>query len=197
MWNNDSSILFSAMINRSIKSPLEKTHHFLQLEKLINICNPCDSLVDIGCGAGELGRVHKNKKYLGLDLQNIIENVAKVKNSNLNYICFNACDEQIPNEVNKYDVIVMNSFLSELIDPISFLKKLFLIKNKYIIIHRQNFTNKTTYIEKYSSYAGLISTNSYINNNEFIKLIETFNYKILQKIQSGIEEKESVLLIKN
>lgn len=194
MWNSNSDTLFNAMIARSNKTPLEKTIHFLELNKLINYCEPYNSLVDIGCGVGELGRVYKNKKYLGIDLPNIIENVAKIKNPNQNYIHFDANNEQIPNEIKIYDVVIMNSFISELLNPMSFLKNLFLYKNKYIIIHRQDFTNKDTYLQEYNSYANLKSTNCHINKNEFFKMIESLNYRVLKNVSAGVEKKESVLI---
>lgn len=194
MWNDDNKILFDAMISRANKTPLEKTSHFLELSKLINYCEPINSIVDIGCGVAELGRIYNNKKYLGLDLPNIINNVSKLKNPDLNYVYFNANNEEIPAEIKNYDVIVMNSFLSELSDPINFLKKLFVYNNKYIIIHRQDFTDTDTFTKEYSSYANLKSTNSYISFKEFQHCIKGFNYNLKLRISLNLDKKESVLL---
>jgi len=194
MWNEYSNKLFDAMISRSNKTPLEKTSHFLELSKLISYCEPINSIVDIGCGVADLGRIYNNKKYLGLDLSNIINNVSKLKNPDLNYVYFNANSEQIPVEIKEYDMIVMNSFLSELSNPINFLEKLFVYNNKYIIIHRQDFTDTDTFTREYSSYANLKSTNSYINFKEFQNCAKNFNYDVKLKISLNLEKKESVLL---
>lgn len=194
VWGSSENVL-KTMLNKSIARPLEKTKHFPVLDNLINLCNSNSSIVDLGCGTADVGRVYSDRKYLGMDLSVVIDNVSKIKNPTLNYKHFNI-EEELPNEIKDYDIILMNGVLSEMKNPIDILKKILVLNIKYIIIHRQDFTNRPTYIKNYKSYCELTATNSYINSVEFEELIKNYNYIIQSKTPSNLDEKESVLLVK-
>jgi trans-aconitate methyltransferase len=118
-------------------SKLEDAEHFKVLNQFISNLT-INKMVDIGCGAGELGRVLSNINYTGFDLPHIINKVSKIVNPNLNYIYFNADDFDY-SILKEYDLLVCNSFISELNNPIEVLTKLIDNTTNYLLIHRQFF----------------------------------------------------------
>lgn len=153
---------------------LEDSDHFKVLNEMISNLT-INKMVDIGCGAGELGRVLSNFDYTGFDLPHIIDKVSKVVNPNLKYVYFDA-DEFDYSELKKYDLLVCNSFISELSNPIEVLTKLIDNTTKYLLIHRQFLSNETNF-SKYTTYGNLLTTRSHIGYNEFTKLLK--NHKII------------------
>ena len=155
-------------------SKLEDTEHFKVLNQFISNLT-INKMVDIGCGAGELGRVLSNINYTGFDLPHIINKVSKIVNPNLNYIYFNADDFDY-SILKEYDLLVCNSFISELNNPIEVLTKLIDNTTNYLLIHRQFFSNETNF-SKYTTYGDLSTTRSHIGYNEFVGLLK--NHEII------------------
>lgn len=196
--NNNENAWFNEEIlpNEMIKgakgengwSKLENTKHFEILNNFIKDLK-INKLADIGCGAGELGRVLNNINYTGFDLPHIIDKVSKVVNPNLKYIYFNADDFNYDN-FNEYDLLVCNSFISELNNPIEVLTKLINNTSNHLLIHRQYFSSETNLV-KYSTYGDLLTTRTYIGSNEFNELLK--NHEIINRTSS---EWGDTLLIK-
>lgn len=155
-------------------SKLEDAEHFKVLNQFISNLT-INKMVDIGCGAGELGRVLSNINYTGFDLPHIINKVSKIVNPNLNYIYFNADDFDY-SILKEYDLLVCNSFISELNNPIEVLTKLIDNTTNYLLIHRQFFSNETNF-SKYTTYGDLSTTRSHIGYNEFVGLLK--NHEII------------------
>ena len=153
---------------------LEDSEHFKVLNEMITnlIIN---KIVDIGCGAGELGRVLSNFDYTGFDLPHIINKVSKIVNPNLKYVYFDADDFDY-SVLKEYDLLVCNSFISELNNPIEVLTKLIDNTTCYLLIHRQFFSNETNF-SKYTTYGDLSTTRSHIGYNKFVGLLK--NHEII------------------
>ena len=160
-------------------SRLEDTEHFKVLNDFISDLNVI-KMADIGCGAGELGRVLSNIDYVGFDLPHIIDKVSKIVNPNLKYNCFNA-DTFDYSELKKYNLIVCNSFISELNNPIEILNKLIENTNEYLLIHRQFFSDETNFSE-YNTYGNLVTIRTHIGFNEFMELLT--NHKIINHVNN-------------
>jgi trans-aconitate methyltransferase len=171
-WYNETILpkqMVSKILNKNGFTKLEHSEHFIILDELIKITKS-KNIADIGCGGAELGRVYYDFDYTGFDLPHIIENVSKVVNPNLNYVKFDAYDFDYT-LFKKYDLLVCNGFISELIEPITVLKNLLDNTKKYLIIHRQIFEN-----------GDLITQRCRININELDELL--INHKILKRIDN-------------
>lgn len=173
---------------------LEETSHYLVLKSLIEKTDS-KTILDLGCGAGEVGRVFNKLEYTGADLPHIIEKVSKVMNPQLKYISFEANDNSFK-FIENFDIVLMNSLLSELENPIDILPKIFKNISKYCIIHRQDLTELDTYIQNYSSYGGKEATNSFINSEEFKNITNSYNLDIIDVVDSKSGESKSILLKK-
>jgi trans-aconitate methyltransferase len=155
---------------------LEYTDHFKVLKNFIDELD-IENMADIGCGAGELGRVYSNLKYVGYDLPHVIEKVSKVVNPNLEYVHFNTNDFNF-SKFNQYDLLVCNSFISELINPFEVLNKIVKNTNRYLIIHRQFITNETNF-STYNTYGNLKTTRSHLSHKELNSLL--IEHKIVRQ----------------
>lgn len=174
---------------------LEESDHFVILDKLIKNVNPL-SICDMGCGAGEISRVYNDLNYLGLDLPHIIERVAMVVNPGKKYMGFDANTQKDLAFLNQYQLLVMNGFLSELPDPLELIAGVLSQYKGSVIIHRQDLTDSTSFLEEYLSYGGLKTTNSQIQNIKLKDTCEKNGYEISLVENSGIDgsEKKSLLL---
>jgi hypothetical protein len=184
-WYNKKNIT-NAMVASNF-GKLEDSDHFSSfkqcLNKLIEIESKKYSILDLGCGAGELGRVMSDHDYTGADLPHVIDKVAKIKNPQNNYFYFDA-NENSFDFLKNYDIIIMNSFLSEVPNWYVILSKILLNAKKFIIIHRQDMTEKNSFLRDYKTYGGLTTINTFINISDFEKLITFNNFKINLNINS-------------
>lgn len=153
-------------------------------------------LIDIGCGAAEVSRVFKKKidSYIGVDLPHIIEKVAKQLNPKEEYFQLNINSAKELKFITKNDTILLNSLLSEVEDPLDELSKILKQKPQFIIIHRQDFTEEPTHLEVYKSYGGYETTNSFINFDSFIELVEYWGYVIKEECKSMSGNSGSIVL---
>ena len=192
-WYNDD-ILPLEMVKSAMGlngwARLENAGHFDNLNELIKKCEGVN-IADIGCGAAEIGRVYNDLNYSGFDLPHIIENVSKKVNPNLTYFEFDAYKSDY-SIFKTYDILLCNSFLSELPDPISVLKKILENTENYLIIHRQYFSNNSE-IHEYNTYVNLKTIRSFISEKEFNELL--INHTIIYKTNS--EFGKSILIKKN
>ena len=169
-WFNDA-VLPAAMLNSGFK-PLHQSDHYEALDKCMSMAEG-DSLLDIGCGIAEVATTFPEYKYTGADLSHIIEQAARVKNPQTNFIAFNA-NKDTYDFVRDYDIVLMNSFISEMPDWYRCLNNVLYNSKGYVIIHRQEVTSDSSYLREYTTYAGLKTTNSVINYDE-LKRVFYFN----------------------
>ena len=193
-WYN-KDILCSEMIRGALGlngwARLEHSGHFKYLDTLVQKIH-IKTLLDLGCGAAELGRVYQNKyEYTGFDLEHIIENVAKTVNPQLKYGYFYAYNSDFSFLKNN-DLIVCNSFLSEMDTPVEILIKILNNIDRYFIIHRQIFSNEPTNTVKYGTYGNLETSRSIINFKDFENITKEFN--LIYKIDMPEDLGSSILL---
>lgn len=198
-WYDKSIVPFEMVKGAKAEIPgwkkLEYTDHFKVLDELIKSID-VKSIVDMGCGAAEIGRLYDSLEYLGVDLPHVIENVAKVVNPNLEYLEFDA-NESSFDFLENYDLVLMNGFLSEMPDPIEILESVLSNSLNYVIIHRQDFTDSLdTFIQTYNSYGGIKATNSVINLEEFKIICHKHGFHTTIK-DSNLADKKTILLQKN
>lgn len=162
---------------------LEESDHLESLKHALFCCSNSNNLMDLGCGAGEVSRVFKQFDYTGADLTHIIEKVAKKKNPSNKYIYCDANTDDLQ-FLQNYDIVLMNSFLSEIPDYFKILNKVLFYSKKYIVIHRQQFDDSSSRLEEYPSYAGVVTTKTVINNKEFSSLCMRSDFSIKISIPS-------------
>lgn len=178
---------------------LKDSNHFTAINRCLKNTEDCKSVLDIGCCKAEFAETFPELDYVGADLPNIIEGVSKKTRPELAYIYFNAETDNYEVINNRFDIIVMNSFLSEISDPLSVLDKVLKSAKKYIIIHRQDISDKKD-IEQYQTYGGLNATNSTICRQDLKRLIKENNCKIILETNSfdeTIDTKRTLLIEKN
>lgn len=147
---------------------LEDSEHFKTLKELISLSNP-SKMADIGCGAGELGRIYKENNYVGYDLPHIIDKVARIVNPNINFEYFDAYEFDYTN-FKKFDLLVCNGFISELTEPMYVIEKLINNSEKSLIIHRQFFGEQNNLVN-YSTYGNLSTPRCIIKIEDLEKLL--------------------------
>ena len=160
---------------------LEYSDHIGVLKNLLDkIPTTEKSLLDVGCGAAELSRVFPEYFYFGADLENTIKDVSMVMHPDANFIIFDVYESpQSCNFIAEYDIVVMNAFIDVMQYPIKALENILMNAKKYVIIHRQEVDNNgSTRVVTNPSYGGF-TYHSIINCNEFNKILEKYNFKIL------------------
>ena len=177
----DDSVLPAAMLNSGFK-PLHQSDHYEALDKCMAMAEG-DSLLDIGCGIAEVSTAFPAYKYTGVDLPHVIEKAARVKNPQTKFIAFNANKDSY-DFVGDYDIVLMNSFISEMPDWYRCLNNVLCNSKGYIIIHRQEVTHEPSYLREYATYAGLKTTNSVINYEELKKVFYFNEFEILYEADS-------------
>ena len=196
-WTSNDDNLAIDMINGALcKKPgwkkLEESSHFKYLNELI-LMTGIKTICDIGCGAGELGRVYKDYNYEGYDLPHIIEKVSKVVNPHLNYHNFDGNNFNY-NLFTKYDLLVCNGFISELNNSLEIIQNLLENTSKYLIIHRQKIGKKTEII-KYKTYADLLTSHTIIGIEDLNKILQKTNTRVVKEFM--FEGLVSLLISKN
>jgi hypothetical protein len=165
-----------AMLNSGFK-PLPESDHFPALEQCFQKVEG-KTLLDLGCGIAEAALVFKDYDYTGADLPHIIDNAAKIKNPQASFIYFNA-DQDSYELLRDYDIILMNSFVSELTNWYRVLNSVLLNARRFIILHRQEITDEVSRLEDYKTYAGLQTTKSIINYEDLNKLFYFNQYEVV------------------
>ena len=149
--------------------------HFNPLKKCFDlISNDSNNLLDLGCGKAELSDAFPEYKYCGADLPHIIQKVSKISKPSLEYIEFDAtiCDMDF---VSSFDVIVMNSFLSEIEMADEILCKVLKYAPKYAVVHRQEIRDKEGR-EEYLTYGGLKTTKYTFGKRRFEEILKEYNF---------------------
>ena len=150
--------------------------HFKAIKQCFGHISETKSLIDLGCGKAEISDAFPEYEYCGADLPHIIQEVSKVSKPTLKYIEFDAHLSKM-DFVSDFDIIVMNSFLSEIPNANQILDKVLKHAKKYVIIHRQAIENKEN-IETYSTYGNLQTIRYIFDKKDLEKIIQKNNFKI-------------------
>jgi 2-polyprenyl-3-methyl-5-hydroxy-6-metoxy-1,4-benzoquinol methylase len=175
---------------------LKDSNHFSSLKSCFELPTDCKTVLDVGCCKAELAETFPQFDYTGADLEHIIENVSKALRPSLKYIHFDANSDNY-SFMGNYDIIVMNSFLSEMANGIEILNKVLEHAKKYVIIHRQDIENKTTTVN-YQTYGGMNTVNFIISREDINKITSRHDCKIIFETQSFLDhpEKRSLTISK-
>lgn len=179
--------------------PLSQSDHFDSLNVCINqIRESVTNAIDIGCCKAEFSDAFPDLEYCGADLPHIIENVSKKLRPKNEYIHLNASSDSMA-VVSSFDLIVMNSFLSEMPEPLKTLHSVLTYAKKNVIIHRQDIIDGKTDLENYRTYGGLETVNSLINSVDLDNVVRLNNCHTAMTLDSYQESntKKTILICKN
>ena len=150
----ESDLLVEQMIKGSSGelwgNTLEGSDHFPILKQAFSLVGNSGSLLDIGCGAGDVSRVWEGE-YTGIDLPWVVERVSKVCNSTRNYLPIDLRPSSL-SLLPHARVVLMNAFLDVRDDPHEFLDALLKMNYENFIVHRQRLTNGSAKLEYRKSY---------------------------------------------
>lgn len=142
---------------------LEEADHFPVLKKAIDSVGNFGTLLDIGCGAGDVSRVWKGK-YIGSDLPWVVERVSKKCNPAHEYFPIDLNTSTIQS-LPSARVILMNGFLDVRDNPHEIFESLLKMNYENFIVHRQRLSQDSFKIEYLNSYGGTIVPNSIMSWN--------------------------------
>jgi|6_EtaG_2_1085325.scaffolds.fasta_scaffold01950_10 hypothetical protein len=164
---------------------LENSDHFPVLEALLKmIPSELKKLADTGCGAGEISRVFPSYNYTGFDLPHIIEEVALKVNPDSRY---KKIDIQ---EVNfgifsSFNIVLCNSFISELENGEDVLNSFFKSAPDYIILHRQEMTKAGTHSKDYETYGNLTTLKCILAEDSIKESCDLYGFSCLKAFRLG------------
>jgi|10_taG_2_1085330.scaffolds.fasta_scaffold97040_2 SAM-dependent methyltransferase len=179
-WYNTDA-LPTSMLTAGFR-PLQESDHFASLSRCVELSDG-RTLLDIGCGTAEASAAFPQWDYTGADLPHIIEKVSKVSNPSGKYISIDA------NETNfeftkQYDLILMNSFLSEVPEWYIILNKILLHSEGDILIHRQEITNTETHLDNYTTYGNLPTIKTILNYENLMNTFRFNGFGLVEECQS-------------
>lgn len=163
------------------KNNPETNKHFKYFSELIKATDEQDvNIIDVGCGTGVLSEYCKGNKYSGVDLPHIISGCSMRNYPNYFYRSGNIVEDNLE-WIKEYPIVCMSAVLDVMESPIQFLEKVLQNSSKWIIIHRQEFTNGGTKVKKNDSYNGY-TYHSIINRAEFKTLCDKYSFDIKKEL---------------
>lgn len=179
-WYNSNS-LPDSMLNSGFK-PLGESDHFESLNDCLKVSKG-EKLLDIGCGTGEVSKTFPNWEYTGADLPHIIQDVSQKSNPSAEYIAFDANETNFE-FVKQYDVILMNSFLSEVPNWYLILNKILLHATGDVLIHRQEITHSESHLDNYITYGNLPTVKTILNYDDLMNTFKFNGFNIVREARS-------------
>lgn len=170
-WYNDH--MSDHMINTCFPH-ISRSDHFGAIKKCISHIYDAKSIVDVGCGKAELSDVLLDLKYVGADLSNIIRKVSKAFRPLLEYIEFDAELDDMK-FISDFDIVFMNSFLSELYNADIILGKILRNAKKYVLIHRQEMAESHS-LQEYKTYGGLKTIKYIFSVSHFDHIVDQHGF---------------------
>jgi 2-polyprenyl-3-methyl-5-hydroxy-6-metoxy-1,4-benzoquinol methylase len=117
-----------------------------------NLLSKSRSVLDIGCGTGELShfiyKKYKTDKILGLEISETAINIASIlyNNKNVSFVKI-AADEDLL-KFGKFDVVVCSQVLEHFLNPYTLIDKMFKLSDNVIILVPYNQPVKDAYEEE-------------------------------------------------
>lgn len=153
---------------------LQGSSHFPVLKALLDHVGHYGLLLDVGCGAGDVSNIWGGQ-YVGIDLDWVIENVAKKQNSNANFLKIDIQDDDL-SQIPPCRVVFANALLDVVHNPIEILTKLCNLRTDYVIIHRQRLReSKPHEFEFRKSYGESVVPSSIITFLELKEISKKFS----------------------
>ena len=157
-------------------------------------------VLDLGCSSGDflINNQHLFDSAIGLDINQVAIKTAITKSKHLSHLTFLSANlnDRLPNQSNKFDLVVSLSTIEYLLDPIKFLHEIYrVLKPKGILIlHTHNLAFLLRRIQLLSGKLPTFNSHPGWQGNiihEFTwpsltKLISSTKLKIISKTCAGI-----------
>lgn len=185
-WFNEDVVPEQMVLGARAELPgwhkLERTEHLKTFWQLLELVT-ANTVVDLGCGSGELGRLLTKRgfSYVGYDLPHIIDKVAKEVNPQLTYGVFDATESDFT-FIKEFDLVVANGFFCEITEPGNVLAKILTNLKNALIIHRQRFVRSPSEWLVTSIYGGLPSISYLWNINELRQQVMAAGCSLVQML---------------
>jgi FkbM family methyltransferase len=172
---------------------LEVMSHLLAFTHLLSrtdLAGQHKTIIDLGCGTALLSEFCPGFEYYGSDLPHVLAGCAM---RNYPKLMYRACDIESDDLgwTAAHDITVINGVLDIMQHPMEFLKRLLTSTSEYVIIHRQEITEKgaTTSVQN-PSYGGY-TWHSIINGDEFVSCLDAHHYDIVGQAKLGFTNWEN------
>jgi FkbM family methyltransferase len=140
------------------------------------------SILDLGCGTALLSEFCQGFKYTGSDLPHILGGAAMRNYPNLYYRSCDLVQDDLP-WINEFEIVVLNAVIDIMQFPLQVLSKVLTNAGQYVIIHRQEITEKSkTRIGPGPNYGRQPAFHSIINRQEFLNLVDAHHFDVVQEL---------------
>lgn len=184
-WHTENVVNEMNSFYDKFKANIEVTKHLNVVSKLIATADEKNCpVLDIGCGTAMLCEYFPDNSYVGADLTHILSGCAMKQFPNNLY---KTCDIQTDdlNWISEYKMVVMNGFIDVMHNPIAILHKVLLNATKFVLIHRQEITEKgETNVITNGSYGGF-TYHSIISRNDFNEILEMNSFQVVKELSCG------------
>jgi len=152
---------------------------------------PHGTLLDVGCGSAMLSEHVQGFDYTGCDLQHVVSWCAKRNYPDLEY---RNCDIRVSelSWMRRYDLVVANGLLDILPEPLVALDRLLSYSSNYLLIHRQEITDKgkTRPVEG-PGYGSAKSYHSIISRSTFMQVVKLHSFKVVKEVKCNFANWEN------
>lgn len=185
----------------SYKAIKDETYHYTALRACIEQIGESGlNLIDVGCGTGFISEYCAEHNYHGADLPHVINGCALINYPEHFYKYTDVINDDLV-YLKRFDIVLVNALIDVMENPVDILKKILSNASNWVVIHRQEITEKgQTRVVKNPSYGGK-TFHSIFNRAEFNDLIERLGYRIIREVECGFSNWEgngsSFLLKKN
>lgn len=144
-------------------------------------------VLDIGCGVAAASKYINEDglkfDYIGADLPHIVAGCSMKNFPNNLYRNLDIIKDDI-SWIGKYPVVLMNALIDVMEYPLNILDKILKSATGYVVIHRQEISDKKeTQVQKNGSYSGF-TYHSIINRKDFYDLVDRNGFFIIKQLNN-------------
>lgn len=175
-WGNDYCVTeMNNFYDKHLKTR-ELTGHLKYLVELLSNVKG-GTLLDLGCGSGILSEFCEGFEYRGADIESVVYGCAKRNYPDRLFAFVDIIKDDL-SFIRAYDVVVLNAVIDVMQEPLVVLEKVLKSAAKYILIHRQEITEKSkTHVTIEGSYGGQ-TYHSVISRSDFLYTIRVNGFII-------------------
>lgn len=163
--------------------------HYASFLELLNECGS-GKLLDLGTGTARISQFCKNFEFYGADLPHIISGCSMRNYPQYPYYSVDLIEDNLA-WIRKFDVIVLNGVIDIMENGKYILERILTHANKYVLIHRQEITEKgKTHSIVNPSYNSQ-TWHSIINRSEWNEVIERMGFEIIKENSPGFTNWEN------
>ena len=190
-WHNEQ--LPAYMMNTHFPH-IKNSDHFPAIKQCFSHIGEAKNLIDLGCGKAEISDVFTEYEYCGADLPHMIQKVSRLSKPTLKYVEFDVYLSDM-NFISEFDIVLMNSFLSEIPNANQILDKVLKHSKRHVVIHRQIIENQEN-IVTYSTYGSLPTIAYTFDRKEFEDIVHQNSFKKLVDINTfpSVPNTKTILL---